>query len=113
MPTIPVSASTFKTLHDIPGTTSLESIVIKQSGDIRMTSVSSNMLYQVSHNNSYPPFAVATIPNASSLLGIPELEKDVFHVIGSQISGVTALRDLTVSGESTRVALALTLMVPS
>jgi hypothetical protein len=90
MPTIPVPALTFKTLQDIPGTTSLENIAIKQSGDILVTSVSSNVLYQVSHNRSYPPVALATIPNASSLLGITELEKDVFYVIGSQISGVVA-----------------------
>lgn len=90
IPTIPVSAPTFKTLHDVPGTTSLENIAIKQSGDILVTSVSSNVLYQVSRNSSYPPLAVATIPNASSLLGIAELEKDVFYVIASQISGVVA-----------------------
>lgn len=90
IPKIPVSALTFKTLHNVLGTTSLENIAIKQSGDILVTSVSSNVLYQVSHNSSYPPIAVATIPNATSLLGITELEKDVFYVIGSQISGIVA-----------------------
>jgi hypothetical protein len=89
MPTIPVPAWTFKTLQDIPGTTSLENIAITQSGDILVTSVSSNKLYQVSHNSSYSPVAIATVSNVSSLLGITELEKDVFYVIGSQISGVT------------------------
>ena len=92
IPTIPVSnsAPAFKTLHDVPGTTGLENIAIRRSGDILVTSVSSNVLYQVSHNSSYRPIAVATIPNASSLLGITELEKDVFYVIGSRISGVAA-----------------------
>lgn len=80
----------FKTLRDIPGTTSLENIAVRQCGDILVTSVSSNALYQVSHNSSYPPVAVATIANASSLLGITELEEDVFYVIASQISGVLA-----------------------
>jgi len=90
IPTTPVSAPTFKTLDNVPGTTSLENIAIKQSGDILVTSVSSNVLYQISHNSSYPPTAVATIPNATSLLGITELEKDVFYVIASQISGIVA-----------------------
>jgi hypothetical protein len=90
MPTSPVPALTFKTLQDVPRTTSLENIAITQSGNILVTSVSSNKLYQVSHNSSYSPVAIATIPNVTSLLGITELEKDVFYVTGSQISGVTA-----------------------
>jgi hypothetical protein len=90
LPTMPVSAPVFKTLSTVPGTISLENIAIKQSGDILITSVSSNVLYKVSQNDSYPPIAVASIPDASALLGIAELEKDVFYVIASQFSGGTA-----------------------
>ena len=89
-PTNPDLVPAFKTLHTVPGTATLENIALKQSGDILVTSVSSNVLYQVSQNGSYPPVAVASIPGASALLGIAELERDVFYVIGSQFAGGTA-----------------------
>jgi len=87
-PVIPAPNLGFSTFKTVPGTTTLENIAIRKSGDILVTSVSSNILYQVPRDSSMPPTPVATIPNALGLLGVVELEADIFYVIGSQISGL-------------------------
>ena len=89
-PTIRAPTLNFSTLDTVPGTASLENIAIRQTGDILVTSVSINVLYQISGSNNTGPAVVASIPDVFGLLRIVELEVDVFYVVGSQISGVSA-----------------------
>lgn len=78
---------TFSTLTTIPGTQTLENHAIRENGDILVTSVSNNTLYLVSPHNPSPVVSVVDFP-VLGLLGIAELGRDVFYVIGSDISGV-------------------------
>ena len=87
-PIIPAPNLNFSIFKTVPGTSTLENISIRKSGDILVTSVSSNILYQIPRDSNKPPTPVATIPNALGLLGIVELDADIFYVIGSQISGL-------------------------
>ncbi|KAF7196068.1 hypothetical protein HII31_02469 [Pseudocercospora fuligena] len=85
------NAQLFSTLATVPGTSNLENLAIRQStGDILVTSTTSNTLHQVSHNASYEPIVLANITSNTALLGITELEPDIFYFIGTNLSGTAA-----------------------
>lgn len=69
--------------------TTFESIAVRSNGELLLTSTASPYLFQVSplFENRYVP--VAQIPHVRSLLGIAELEENIFYVIGANMTGLT------------------------
>jgi hypothetical protein len=79
--------------HDIyqfPNETWLENLAISQNGHILVTVLSSPELWQVDpfHANS-PATLVCRIPGATGILGIVELEQDVFYTIAGNFTIAT------------------------
>jgi len=68
---------------------SFENIATRHNGHLIVTSVVSSTLYQVSPIEE-KPVTIATIPEATSLLGIAELEPDVFYVVAANVSTISA-----------------------
>lgn len=73
----------FEQVKDIAGP---ENIAFRPNGDILLTSLSSASLYQVSPNKAFPPVSVAQIPGSVGLLGIAELDKNIFYVVESKFT---------------------------
>ncbi|PSN59311.1 hypothetical protein BS50DRAFT_474325, partial [Corynespora cassiicola Philippines] len=65
---------------------SFENLAVRSNGNILLTSLNSPSLYQISPNKTLPPISVATIPGLTGLLGIAELEKDIFYVVASNFT---------------------------
>ncbi|KAF6812111.1 hypothetical protein CMUS01_13130, partial [Colletotrichum musicola] len=80
------TTSSVTTVHTVPETASLENIAIRSNGDILVTSVASPTLFQLSPTNEYTPVPVATIEGVAGLLGIAELERDLFYVVGANLT---------------------------
>lgn len=80
------NATNIATLQVVPNTQTLENIAVRSSGDILVTSVASPTLFGLSTRGDHPPVPVAEIPGVTGLLGIAELEKDVFYVVGSNLT---------------------------
>ncbi|KAF6806623.1 hypothetical protein CSOJ01_08689 [Colletotrichum sojae] len=80
------TSSSVTTVHTVPEAASLENIAIRSSGDILVTSVASPTLFQLSPTNGYAPISVAIIDEVAGLLGIVELEQDLFYVVGSDLT---------------------------
>jgi hypothetical protein len=76
-------------IHEFPNPTWLENIAVRHNGQILTTSISTSVLYQVDPSQEQQPIPVATVPRSDGLLGIAELEQDVFYVIAGNLSGVT------------------------
>jgi hypothetical protein len=77
-------------VHQFPNRTWLENLAIRQNGQILLTALSSSELYQVDPIHAdRPPALIYTIPGATSLLGIVEMQRDVFYVIAGNWSIVT------------------------
>ncbi|GJC83507.1 hypothetical protein ColLi_06345 [Colletotrichum liriopes] len=74
------------TLGLVPGTKSLENIAIRHNGNILVTSVSSSTLFGLSSQGKHPPVPVAQVAGVTGLLGITELEMDIFYVVGSNLT---------------------------
>ncbi|GKT44600.1 uncharacterized protein ColSpa_04781 [Colletotrichum spaethianum] len=112
------------TLELVPGTQSLENIAVQRNGNILVTSVASSTLFGLSSRGEHPPIPVAQVPVVTGLLGITELEKDIFYVIGSNLTSTensngvwrVDLRDFQVSWNSTILqpaSVSLVAQVPS
>lgn len=80
------NATDITTLHVVPDTQTLENLAVRSNGDILATSVASPKLFGLSPQGDNPPIAVAEISGVTGLLGIVELEKDVFYVVGSNLT---------------------------
>lgn len=65
---------------------SLENLFIRDTRDILVTSTRSSTLFQVSPSNLYSPLAVGEVPGYTGLLGIAEMEKDIFYVVASNLT---------------------------
>ncbi|KAL0941587.1 uncharacterized protein CTRU02_204350 [Colletotrichum truncatum] len=74
------------TVHTVPGTATLENLAVRNNGHILVASVTSSTLYQLSPTNEGDPVGVAEIAGVTGLLGISELEPDLFYVIGSNLT---------------------------
>ncbi|KAK2685481.1 hypothetical protein QWA68_015738 [Fusarium oxysporum] len=74
----------------IPDTLNLENLALRHNGDIVVTSSGSGTLHLVDSTGSRFA-AIADIPDASGLLGIAKLEKDVFYVAGANVTGSTPI----------------------
>jgi hypothetical protein len=79
-------------IHEFSNPTRLEGVAVRCNGQILVTSISNPTIRQVDPLASLSPIDVATIPDATSLLGITELSPDIFYVIAGDLSNVTADR---------------------
>ncbi|KAJ5348325.1 uncharacterized protein N7506_001578 [Penicillium brevicompactum] len=70
---------------------SFENIATRRDGHLLVTSVESSILRQVSPFGNKNSVAIASIPGATSLLGIAELKEDVFYVVAANVSSTTAI----------------------
>jgi hypothetical protein len=68
-------------VEEFPNPTWLENVATRHNGLLLVTSLSNAHLYQVDPSGVLPTILVADIPGANGLLGIAELERDVFYVI--------------------------------
>lgn len=73
---------TISTVGTIPGTPDLENLAVRHTGDILVTSVQSNILHQLNPKNGTST-PVVQIDNATSILGIAEIQKDIFTIFAS------------------------------
>ncbi|KAK7721213.1 hypothetical protein SLS64_001509 [Diaporthe eres] len=80
------NATNITSLQVVPDTQTLENIALRSNGDILATSVASPTLFGLSPQGEHPPFPIAEIPGVTGLLGIAELEEDVFYVVGSNLT---------------------------
>ncbi|CAG5156549.1 uncharacterized protein ALTATR162_LOCUS4346 [Alternaria atra] len=77
-------------VFEAPNPTWLEGIAVRHNGQILTTTISAPILLQIDPSQKRDSIAVARIPDATSTLGITELEKDVFYVSAGDMSNVTA-----------------------
>ncbi|KAI6085688.1 hypothetical protein F4821DRAFT_239865 [Hypoxylon rubiginosum] len=76
----------------ITGTQGLENIAVRSSGELLVTSTTSNLIFMVFPDGGRDPVAVAELDSSfNATLGIAELTRDVFYVIGAQVNGLTMI----------------------
>lgn len=75
-------------VQDLPLNPSQENLALRHTGDIITTSTTSSSLFYVPVNNATGPLLIHDFTSAFGLLGIVELEQDVFYVVASNISGI-------------------------
>ncbi|WYZ36980.1 hypothetical protein EsH8_II_000486 [Colletotrichum jinshuiense] len=73
-------------LQVVPGTGTLENIAVRGNGDILVTSVTSPTLFALSPRQDHAPVPVVEVSGFSGLLGIVELEKDIFYLVSSNLT---------------------------
>lgn len=71
-------------IADVPN---LENLAVRRNGEVLVTSISSSSIYQISPGKQNSPTLVAKVPGVTSLLGITELEPDVFYINGANLTG--------------------------
>lgn len=90
------SDRTFETnvLHQFTSPSWAENLAVCDNGDILVTMIApSASLYRITNPQSSNPTTtlVHTFPNVESLLGIAELQPNIFVVVGTNASGVVAI----------------------
>ena len=77
-------------IHQFPNETWVENLTVRQNGQILVTVLSAPELYQVDPFRTNTPAAlIHQFPGATGLLGIVELQQDVFYVIAGNWSIAT------------------------
>jgi hypothetical protein len=79
-----------KIVFEAPNPTWFENIAVRHDGQILVTTISAPVLLQVDPSQKRDSITVASIPGATGILGIVELEKDVFYISAGDMSNVTA-----------------------
>jgi hypothetical protein len=79
-----------KIVFEAPNPTWLENIAVRHNGQILVTTISAPVLLQVDPTYKRDAVTAAQIPDATGILGVVELEKDVFYVGAGDLSNVTA-----------------------
>ena len=74
---------------EFPNETWVENIAVRSNGQLLVTILSSPELYQVNPFIPEKPVLINQFPNASGLLGIAEIEQDIFAVVAGNWSTVT------------------------
>lgn len=82
--------ATLSVFATVPGTQNLENLAVRGNGDVVVTSSGSPVLHIVSSTGNGVA-AIATIPGASGLTGIAQLERDVFYVASANVTGSTPI----------------------
>ncbi|RSL54003.1 hypothetical protein CEP54_010114 [Fusarium duplospermum] len=78
---------TISVVQHIANAPNLENLAVRRHGQVLVTSISSSSIYQISPGNQNSPALVARVPGVTSLLGITELESDVFYINGANLTG--------------------------
>ncbi|KAF5013082.1 hypothetical protein FDECE_909 [Fusarium decemcellulare] len=82
----PSQNATLDIFASIPSVQNLENLAVRHNGEIVVTSSTSPSLHLVASEGGLVG-RVATIPDATSLSGITELEKNVFYVVAANVTG--------------------------
>ena len=83
------SAPVITDLWDFPNGTWVENLALRSNGQILVTLVTSPQIYQVDPTRAQPAKLVHTFPGYLGLLGITEVQPDVFYVVAGNFSTVT------------------------
>ncbi|KAF7975421.1 hypothetical protein HWV62_9537 [Athelia sp. TMB] len=86
-----LTAISLETVGLFPNGTWLENAAVRSNGQLLVTLLSSPQVYQVDPFISQQPQLVQTIPDAEGLLGIGEVEEDVFAVVAGNLSLATVV----------------------
>ncbi|KAK4862695.1 hypothetical protein LT330_002828 [Penicillium expansum] len=70
-----------------------ENIGTRHNGQLLLTSTLSSKVYQVDPFREHAMNTIVDIPHTTGLLGIAELEEDVFYVISANLSSVEGVSD--------------------
>ncbi|KAM5347568.1 hypothetical protein ACJ41O_007392 [Fusarium nematophilum] len=84
-----LSRSDISVVHTVPGTQHLENLALRHNGDVLVTSTGSAFVHLISPGEKFVA-RVGQIPGVTSLIGIAELQRDVFFVSGSNLTGFDA-----------------------
>ncbi|KAH6962748.1 hypothetical protein DER45DRAFT_609087 [Fusarium avenaceum] len=103
----------------VPEVPDFENLALRRNGDILITSVASPKLHLISSDRKYAPVVVAEVPHYTGLLGIVEMQKDLFYVVASNLTGATSsnaiwqvdLRKFVLSTHGSIVQPALTTII--
>jgi len=79
-------------IHEFPSPSWIENIAIRENGDLLVTSLSSPSVFLVDRFSRQPPVLVTTIPQATGVAGIAELENDVFYVAAGNLTGLAPVQ---------------------
>lgn len=83
---------TIRQLGEFPNVTWIENIAIRPNGQLLVTLFTSPDLYQIDPFQQRPtPVLVAQFPDALGILGIAEIEEDVFAITKANFSSSTGL----------------------
>lgn len=78
---------TISVVQHIVDVTDLENLAVRRNGEVLVTSISSSGIYKISPGSPSSLALVAKVPGVTSLLGITELEPDVFYINGANLTG--------------------------
>src|SRR3569833_189454 len=86
------NAPTIRELTQLPNPTWVENIAVRSNGQLLVTLFSSPELYQIDPTEKHPtPKLVATFPECLGILGITEIQEDVFAITKGNFSLTGAL----------------------
>ena len=86
-PTKPGFPIPIQTLQQFPKGTSVENIAVRANSQLLVTILTAPQLLQIDPNNkNRAPILVHTFPNATTLTGITEFERDIFYIVASTIN---------------------------
>lgn len=77
------AASSPELVELVPQAQSLENLAFRRNGDILTTSTTSSSLFLVPPHSKQPPAVLHEFPDLEALLGIAEVEPDVFYITGA------------------------------
>jgi hypothetical protein len=77
----PTSKSPIQTIYEFPNETWVENIAVRSSGELLLTLITAPDLYQLNPSSPTEAILIHSFPTATSLLGIAEIQPDVFAVV--------------------------------
>ncbi|KAF7980947.1 hypothetical protein HWV62_36181 [Athelia sp. TMB] len=87
----PRTSVTLETVGLFPNATWVENAAVRSNGQLLVTLLSTPAVYQVDPFHVQPPKLIQTIPGVTGLLGIAEVEPDVFAVVAGNLSLATVV----------------------
>lgn len=78
-----------QTIYEFPNETWIENIAVRSNGKLLVTLITTPDLYQVDPFSATEPILVHSFSNATSVLGIAEIEPDIFGVVVGNWSSKT------------------------
>ena len=87
----PRTSISLETVGLFPNGTWVENAAVRANGQLLVTLGSSPEVYQVDPFSAQPPKLIQIIPGVTGLLGIAEVETDVFAVVAGNLSVTTII----------------------